>query len=183
MDGFLLDLTDALTGEVVFLADLLKGEFRLVDAIGGLDDVAFTFIEYAQGLLDLRLQRLFNEGHVGCGRVVVGQDVEQTTVLIAGERSIYGYMSSADVHGLVDLILRQINVVGNLIHRRPTLVFLLELVDLPIDLIDGTDLIERQSDDTALLGNGLQNALTDPPYGIGDEFESPCLIKTLCGLE
>ena len=63
-DGFLLDLTDALTGESVFLTDLLEREFRLVNAVGRFDDVALALIKYAQGLLDLRFQRLGNEGHI-----------------------------------------------------------------------------------------------------------------------
>ena len=63
-DGFLLDLTDALTGESVFLTNLFEREFRLVDAVGCLDDVALTLIKYAQGFLYLRFQRLGNEGHI-----------------------------------------------------------------------------------------------------------------------
>ena len=59
---------------------------------------------------------------------------------------------------------------------------LLETVDLLINLTQGTALVQRQAHDTALLGDGLQDALTDPPYGIGDEFETARLIKFLSSL-
>ena len=63
-----------------------------------------------------------------------------------------------------------------------TLVFLFELVDFMINLTQRTNLVEWQTNNTALLGNSLQNALTNPPYSIGNEFEASSLIELLCGL-
>ncbi len=40
-----------------------------------------------------------------------------------------------------------------------------------------TDPIERQADNAALLGQGLQNGLSDPPDRIADKLESAGLIK------
>ena len=63
-----------------------------------------------------------------------------------------------------------------------TLVLLLKLIDFMVNLIERTYLIERQTHNSALLGNGLQNALANPPYGIGNKLESTSFIKFLCSL-
>jgi hypothetical protein len=64
-----------------------------------------------------------------------------------------------------------------------TLVLLLKLVDLVIDFVERTNLIQRQANNTALLSNSLKYRLTNPPYGIGDEFETAGLIKLLGSLD
>ena len=80
---------------------------------------------------------------------------------------------------LLDLGLLDLSELGQLGNRRATLVHLLELVDFLINLAECTTLIKRQAHNTALLGNGLQNALTNPPYGIRNELKTTCLIKLL----
>ena len=59
---------------------------------------------------------------------------------------------------------------------------LFETVDFLIDLAQCTALVERESHDAALLSDGLEDALTDPPDGIGNEFESTRLVKFLSSL-
>ena len=51
------------------------------------------------------------------------------------------------------------------------------------NLVKATNLIQRQTYDTALLSNSLQNALANPPYSIRDKFETACFIKFLCGFD
>jgi hypothetical protein len=63
------------------------------------------------------------------------------------------------------------------------LVFLFEAVDFVVDLVQTTYLVQRQTNDTTLLCNSLEDALTDPPYGVADELKSTCFIKFLCGLD
>ena len=63
------------------------------------------------------------------------------------------------------------------------LVFLFEFVDLVIDFVERAHLVEGESDDAALLGDGLQDALTNPPHGIRDELESARLIEFLGSLD
>src|SRR5690606_34654753 len=41
-----------------------------------------------------------------------------------------------------------------------------------------TYLIQWEADNTRLFGDRLQDGLTDPPYGIGNEFKTFGLIKT-----
>ena len=60
---------------------------------------------------------------------------------------------------------------------------LLELVDLMINLVQRTNLIQRKTHNTTLLCNGLENALTNPPYSVRYKLESTSLIKLLSGLD
>ena len=59
---------------------------------------------------------------------------------------------------------------------------LLKLIDLLIDLAQGTALVQRQTYDTALLSNSLKDTLANPPYGIGDKLEAARFIEFLCSL-
>ena len=56
---------------------------------------------------------------------------------------------------------------------------LLETVDLLINLAQCSALIQRQTHNTTLLGDGLQDALANPPNGIGDEFKSARFVEFL----
>ena len=60
---------------------------------------------------------------------------------------------------------------------------LFELVEYFVDLVDRANLIEGQPDDTALLGDGLQDALTNPPDGVGDKLETSRLVELLGSLD
>ena len=92
-------------------------------------------------------------------------------------------MVSVGHHRLGYLLLVHVGSIAQLAHRGVTLVLLLEFVDFVINLAQRTYLVQRQSDDTALLGNGLQDGLANPPYGIADELETACLVEFLCGLD
>ena len=62
------------------------------------------------------------------------------------------------------------------------MVLLLELVNFVVYLVERSYLIERQPHDAALLGNGLEDALANPPHGIGDELEASRLVELLGSL-
>ena len=53
--GFFLNLAYPLARQSVFLANLLKGQFRAVNAEEGRDDIALALVENAQGLTDFGL--------------------------------------------------------------------------------------------------------------------------------
>ena len=60
---------------------------------------------------------------------------------------------------------------------------LLKLVQLTVDLVDASHLVEGESHDAALFCYCLEDALSNPPYGIGYELESTCLVKLFCGFD
>ena len=182
-NSFLLDLSDALAGEAVLVADFLECNLRLIDAVEGLDDVALAFREHLQGVGNLFAQRFAQQFVVGFGRVVVGQHVEQAAALVVVERSIHRHVASALLHGHLNFLLGQVNLVGNLVDVGPAFVLLLKLVEHLVDLVVGAHLVERHFHDAALLGNGLQNALANPPHGIGDKLETSGLIESFGSLD
>ena len=63
-----------------------------------------------------------------------------------------------------------------------TLVLLFEAVDFVADFVQRTYLVQRQSHDTALFCNSLQDGLANPPYSIGNELEASRFVELLCGL-
>ena len=88
-------------------------------------------------------------------------------------------MAAVSLEGVINLVLRDVGRGGNLLHRRAPLVFLLKLVKGLVNLVYGANLVEWQSDYTALFGYSLQDALPDPPHGIGDKLETACLVEFL----
>ena len=56
---------------------------------------------------------------------------------------------------------------------------LLEAGDGLGDLIERPHLVERETDDTGVLGDGLEDRLTDPPHSVGDELEASRLVEFL----
>ena len=83
---------------------------------------------------------------------------------------------------LFDLCLINLSEFRQFRHGRATLMDLLETIDLQIDLAQGSALVQRQAHNAALLGDGLEDALANPPYGIGDELESARFVKFLSSL-
>jgi hypothetical protein len=45
------------------------------------------------------------------------------------------------------------------------------------DAVEGSGAVERNADDPALLGEGLQDGLLDPPDGVGDELDALGLVE------
>ncbi len=68
---------------------------------------------------------------------------------------------------------------GQFMYRRHAAVFLHELLLRAVHLQCHTCLIEGYADDAAFHSQSLHDALSDPPYGIGDELKAAGLIKFL----
>lgn len=49
--------------------------------------------------------------------------------------------------------------------------------------VDAAHLVQWQAHDVALLGDGLQNALANPPNGVRYELEASGLVEFLCSLD
>ena len=91
-------------------------------------------------------------------------------------------MTARHLQCIGHLVDRHIESLGQFLGRRTALVLLLELRQSLRDFVQRTYLIKRQTHNTALLGQCLQNRLTNPPYGVGYKLESACFIKLLGGL-
>ena len=82
-----------------------------------------------------------------------------------------------DYMGIFSVVFQDFQLICQFFGRRTTFVFLLKLREGFADLIQRTHLIQRQTYDTRLLGQSLQNGLTYPPYCITDKLETTCFIK------
>ena len=58
---------------------------------------------------------------------------------------------------------------------------LLEAGEGLVDLVERSDLVERQTHDTRLLGQCLKNGLTNPPHSVRNKFESAGFIEFFGG--
>ena len=92
-------------------------------------------------------------------------------------------MASGHTQRVGHLLLREFEFRGQLLGRRRALVLLLEAGEGLVDLVERSDLVERQTHDTRLLGQRLEDRLADPPHGIGDELETARLVELLGGLD
>ena len=92
-------------------------------------------------------------------------------------------MASGHPQRIGHLLLREFELRGQLLGRRRTLVLLFEAGEGLVDLVERADLVQRQTHDTRLLGQSLENRLTNPPHRIGDELEATGFIELLGGLD
>ena len=88
-------------------------------------------------------------------------------------------MTSGNLNGVRDLVDRHIEAFGKFLSGRTTFILLLEARHFLGNLVQGANLIERQTHYSRLLGKRLQNRLADPPHGIRDKFETARFIKFL----
>ena len=181
--GLLLDLADSLAGETELLAYLLEGHFLSTDTEEVLDDIPLPFGEGGQGALDLLVQGLVYQTAVGVGRVIVDQHVQQAVVLSVHERSVYGNVTAGYAEGVGDLVAGNVENLRQFVGRGHALVVLFELLESLVDLVKGTHLVQRQTDDPGLLGQSLEYRLAYPPHGVGYELEAAGLVELLGGLD
>ena len=92
-------------------------------------------------------------------------------------------MASGNPEGVGDLLFRNVDHFRELLTGRHTLVFLLELSECLVYLVQGTYLIQRQTYYAGLLREGLEYGLAYPPDCIRNEFESSRLIEFLGRLD
>ena len=81
---------------------------------------------------------------------------------------------------LFDAIEVGVEEFGEFFGRGTALELLFEFCAGATDLGLQPDLVERHAHNAALLADGLQNALANPPHGVGDEFEAARFVKFLC---
>ena len=92
-------------------------------------------------------------------------------------------MTRRVAHRILHLRLGNIEQRSDFISAGLALVLLLQIGVCLVDLVDGADLVQRQTNNTRLLGQRLQNGLTNPPNSVRDEFETTGLIETLRSLD
>jgi len=179
----LADLAHALTGKTHLGTDLLKTTLLATDSETFTHDLQFAVLQYtAEHVLKVGGEGFVVHLLICAGVVARTEHIGHRVVVVLSEGGIDTHVMAVGLGGLLYLSLIDLREFCQLCDRGTALMNLLETVDLLIDLAQGTTLVQRQAHDTALLRDGLQDALANPPYGIGDEFETTSLIKFLSSL-
>ena len=95
------------------------------------------------------------------------------------ERSVHTYLLATGVEAVFDAIEIGVEQFGEFFGRGATLKLLFKFRASAADLGLQAHLVERHAHNATLLADGLQDALPNPPHGVGDEFETARFVKFL----
>ena len=179
----LTDLAHAFTGKTHLGTNLLKTTLLTSDTEALTYDLQFTVLQdTAQHILKVRGERFVIHMLVSTCIVARAEHVCHRVVIVLTEGSIDTHVMAVSLSSLLYLSLIDLCEFCQLCDRGTALMKLLKTVDLLINLAQGSTLVQRQTHDAALLCDSLKDALANPPYGIGDKFETTSLIKFLSSL-
>ena len=183
-NGFLLDLPGPLAGQAKLLADFLERARGLaVKPEVARDDVGLAPRQGRERALHLPAQRVAQQARVRRVRRVVPHNVEQAVFLTLHEGRVHRDVAARNFQRVGHFGRAQLQQLGDLVGRGLALELLLELGKRAVDFVERAHAVQRQAHDAALLGQGLQDALADPPHGVGDELEALRLVEALGRLD
>src|SRR5690606_21946478 len=111
------------------------------------------------------------------------KDVEQTIFFSLDKWCIHGNVASRNFHGVDHLGGSDIKYFSKFFRGRLAFILLFEFGESLRDLVQGADPVEGKADNARLLGECLENRLSNPPHGVGYELETPGFVKALGGLD
>ena len=174
-------MAHALSAQMQFAADVFEVHLRPVEAEEHLNDLALALREFLHGGRYLRDERAGDEVALRVAAVAALQQVEQATSLVVCKRCVHGSGAAGGLHDGFHLFHVDVERLGDFFVRGRALVLLREVGKEAVDFREIIYLIERQVHQTAVLGEGLQDALAYPPHGVGNEFEAARLVELLGG--
>ena len=86
-------------------------------------------------------------------------------------------MSACNLDGILNFVFGQVGFFGYFVDAWPPFVLLFKLAKYLVDFVYRPNLVQWQANNAALLGNGLQDALPNPPYSIRNELETAGLVE------
>ena len=137
--------------------------------------------EHLQGGVDVGGERFALHTAVGAGCAIVGHDVNHRVALIVLKRCIDTHLLTTGIQAVLDAVEVGVEQVGQLLGGGTALILLLKLGACTADFCLQTHLVEGHAHDAALFADGLQDALTNPPNGVGDELKAAGFVELLCG--
>ncbi len=181
LEGLFLDLSYALAGEPHGLRHFFGGAGALSEAEEHFEDGALSVGEALECCAEVGGERLALHVGVGGGRVVVGHVVDHGAGVVV-------LVGCVDRHFLAGAAQRErylldvgVDHFCQFLYGGLALAGLPELVARLVELALEADLVEGFAHDAALFGDGLEDALANPPHGVGDVSEAECLVKFLGG--
>ena len=174
-DTLFANLANTLTGKVELATDFLQTLLVAAYTIAVAQNLALTVFQYrVENAVKLARHRLEVNTLVGTAVITRSHHVDhRIVIIIATEWSIDTHVVIICLDSLVDFAFFHLCDLSELSNRRFALVLLLKLTDFCTNLTQCTYLVQRQANDTALLGNSLLKSLTRPaalslshtPYG------------------
>ncbi len=166
-DTLLANLAYTLTGEVELASDFLQTLLVATDTIAVAQNLALTVLQYR--VADTRWSSLAIDSkstplsvRLSSPEAITSTIALSSSSLPNGASILMWWLSALMVWSI--LLSSILVICSQLSNRRLALVLLLELADFCADLAQCTYLVQRQANDTALLSDSLQDALTNPPY-------------------
>src|SRR5690554_356844 len=83
----------------------------------------------------------------------------------------------ADGEGAFDLVMGEVELLGDLLDSRLAAELLEQGRGPPADLVERAGAVERDAYDAALFRERLEYGLPDPPHGVGDELDALGLVE------
>lgn len=181
--GPLFDLADAFACQVEGVGHFLRRHLVPPDAEQHFQDEALAVGEHAQGGVEVGGERLQLHLVVRAGGRLVGHDVDEAVGVVVLERRVHADFLPVRAQRVLYLGDVRVEEVRQFLHGGTALELLLEIHDGLGQFALESHLVERHPHDAALFGDGLQDALPDPPYRVADELEASCLVEFLGGLD
>ena len=184
-NGLVLDLSHPFPGQVESFADIFQAHGMInSDPKKETDDFLLPLCQRFQDAVNFLFQRfLVFDIRIRQLGIRIFQHIDQGIVLPFRQRRIHAHVTCGNTEGGRDFFDIQFQQLGQFFGGRFAFKLLFQLRIGFLDTVGKAYLVQGKPNDPGLLGQRLQNALTNPPYSIGNEFETPGFIKTLCGLD
>ena len=109
--------------------------------------------------------------------------IDQGHIAGIGEYEGRDYVYADGRYAIPGFIDGHVHRVGDFLGGGQSVERLLQACGLLFDFVDDAHLIQGQTYDTRLVGDGLQDGLAYPPNRVGDELETARFVKTLRRLD
>ncbi len=144
------------------------------------DHVALAVSECAERAFDFAAQRVgVFEVRIRAGHGIVFQHIEQRVVFTFHEGRVHRNVTGSHAERSFYFVGSDFEQFGQFFRAGFTFKRLFEFGKRLVDFIQRTYFVQGQTYDTALFGQGLQNALANPPNGVGNEFKTARFVETL----
>ena len=175
-------MAHALACEAEFHGYLVKAEgVRHSDTEVHSDNIALVLGEGGKCTFDFERERFLHQGLVGSGSVFVREHIHEVHIFVGDKRGVDRDVASGDAEDAFDFVFRYSQKFGQLLFRWGAFQFLLQFGDFFFQSVESSKLVGGESHNARILGNGLQDRLSDPPHGVGDELESASFVEAFGG--
>src|SRR5436190_12887003 len=184
LQRLVLDLADALAGDVERAADLVERARGLaVQAEAHLDHAALALAEHLQRAAERLVPQRQRRPLVGERLRLILDEVPELRLLVVADRFLEGYRRLRGAADLLDLLDGHLELKGDLERARLPAALGAQLALGAQDLVQLLDDVHGHADRAALVGERARDGLADPPRRVGGELEPLSVVELLRGAD